>query len=178
MILTTKRLILRPIRMSEAPLYFENASRPEVNFSLGMLPPKSVAAMRGKIRQGLASWKGRGPRTMAYSIYLKRERVWVGSMNLRWPHRGVAELGYAVRPSHWGKGYATEAVGRVVEMAFRKFAAHRVQATCWVENQGSARVLEKCGFRREGRLRGFMRVGDRIRDEFGYGITRADFLED
>lgn len=107
MILTTKRLILRPIRMSEAPLYFENASR----------------------------------------------------------------------PSHWGKGYATEAVGRVVETAFRKFSAHRVQATCWVKNQGSARVLEKCGFRREGRLRGFMRVGDRIRDEFGYGITRADFLE-
>lgn len=178
MILATKRLILRPIRMSEAPQYYENASRSEVNFALGMLPPKSVDAMREKIRPALASWKKNGARTMAFSIYLKRrERVWVGSMNLRWPHVGVGEMGYAIRPVYWGNGYATEAVEALTALAFRNFGAHRVQATCWVKNRGSARVLEKCGFRREGRLRGFMRVGHRIRDEFGYGITRADYLK-
>jgi len=41
--------------MSEAPLYFENASHPEVNFALGMLPPKSVDAMRKKIHYATSS---------------------------------------------------------------------------------------------------------------------------
>lgn len=177
MILATKRLILRPIRMSEARLYFENATRSEVNFSLGIMPPKSAAYTRGQIREALKDWKRSGARTLAFSIYLKRKRVWVGGMNLRWPHRGVGELGYAVHPKHWGKGYATEAVRRVTALAFEKFAAHRVQATCWVKNPGSMRVLEKSGFRREGRLRGFMRIGDKIRDEFSFAITRADFSE-
>lgn len=175
MILKTKRLILRPIRLDEAPLYFENASRPEVNFAGGILPPKSVADTRKRVRKGVSAWAGRGARLMSFSIYLKRGRVWIGGINLRWPHRGVGEMGYAVHPDHWGKGYATEAVSRVVALAFEKFGAHRVQATCWVKNAGSRRVLNKAGFREEGRLRGFMRIGDRIRDEFSFGITRADF---
>ncbi len=175
MILKTRRLILRPIRLSEAPLYFENASRSEVNFAAGILPPKSVAFTRGQIRAALRAWKGHGARKMAFSIYSKRDRAWIGGINLRWPHGGVGEIGYAVHPDHWGKGYATEAVERIVALAFEKFSAHRVQATCWVKNAGSRRVLKKTGFREEGRLRGFMRIGDRIRDEFSYGITRVDF---
>ena len=175
MILTTKRLILRPIRMSEAPLYFEDASDPEICFAAG-LPPQTRASMRERVRKAAADWKGPGARRMAFSIYLKPKVVWIGGISLRWPHGGVAELGYAIRPAFWGKGCATEAVRLVTALAFEKFAAHRVQATCWVENPGSARVLEKSGFRREGRLRGFMRIGDRIRDESGYGITRADFF--
>lgn len=50
--LKSRRLILRPIRLSEAPFYFENASRSEVDFAAGILPPKSVAFTRG---QGFAS---------------------------------------------------------------------------------------------------------------------------
>lgn len=176
MILTTRRLILRPIRLGEAPLYYEDARLPEVNVAAGMPAPKSFAETRARVRKAAAAWKGRGPRRMAFSIYLKKERAWIGGINIRWPHNGVGELGYALRPAFWGKGYATEAVRAVTALGFRKFAAHRVQATCWVRNTGSGRVLEKAGFRREGRLRGFMRVGDRVRDEFGYGITRADFL--
>ncbi len=175
MTLKTKRLILRPIRMSEAPLYFAYSSLPEVNFALGMLPPKSVAQTRRGIREAVASWRGKGARTMAFSLYLRRERRWIGGMNLRWPHRGVAEMGYALHPDHWGKGYATEAVTRVTALAFETFSAHRVQATCWVKNAGSRRVLKKAGFRQEGRLRGFMRVGNRVRDEYSFGITLADF---
>jgi len=137
MILTTKHLILRPIRLGEAPLYFEDASDPEVCFAAG-LPPQTMTSMRERVRKAAADWEGLGARRLAFSIYLKPPRVWIGGINIRWPHGGVGELGYAIRPAFWGKGYATEAVRRVTALAFLEFAAHRVQANCRVENPGSA----------------------------------------
>lgn len=93
---------------------------------------------------------------------------------LRWPHRGLGEIGYGLHPRNWGRGYATEAVKRITALAFDRFGAHRVQATCWAKNAASARVLVKAGYNKEGRLRGYLKRGDAVRDEFMFGLARAD----
>lgn len=173
MILTTRRLELRPVRADDASLYFALNRRPEVAVPGGFLP-WTLPLARKRLREGAALWKDLdGER--AFAIALKAGGTWIGGITLRWPHRGVGELGYGVTPEHWGRGYATEAVIAVLGFAFARRGAHRVQATCWVGNPASAKVLKKAGLREEGVLRGFLKRGQDVRDERMFGITRWDW---
>ena len=52
----------------------------------------------------------------------------------------------------WGQGYASEALRAVVDLA-RRLGVVRLYALCHVEHPASSRVLDKCGFAREGVLR-------------------------
>lgn len=168
----TRRLLLRPVRLSDAPAFAACSRDPRVAAPVGIGAPWSLATARGRVRSALKAMRGRGQRLLAVSLLRRSDGAWLGSLNLRWPHAGVGELGYYLLPEHWGKGYATEAVRRVVDLAFREFGAHRVQATAWVRNPGSARVLRKAGLLKEGRLRGYLKRGDEVRDEFMFGVAR------
>ena len=63
---------------------------------------------------------------------------------------GTVDIGYGVRPEHWGKGYATEAARGLIAWAFRQPGVQRVTADCLATNAASIRVLEKAGMRRLG----------------------------
>ena len=56
-----------------------------------------------------------------------------------------AEIGYVINPDFWGKGYATEAVKRVIDFGFSELNLHRIEARYIVGNDISRRVMEKCG---------------------------------
>lgn len=172
--LATRRLLLKPVALTDAPRFAACSREPRVAGPVGIGSAWTLAAARKRVREARALMRGRAPRLLAVSLFLRSDGTWIGSLNLRWPHAGVGELGYYVLPEHWNKGYATEAVKRVVDWAFRERGAHRVQATAWVRNPGSARVLRKAGLRKEGRLRGYLRRGDEVRDEFIFGVTRRD----
>lgn len=60
-----------------------------------------------------------------------------------------AALGYWIARDHRGRGYASEAVGAVVQLA-RTLGHRRIVASHFVDNPASGRVLEKSGFRRTG----------------------------
>ena len=66
------------------------------------------------------------------------------------PAGQLAMVGYTLAPEAQGRGYATEAVGAVVDRLFAKSRVHRVAATLDPRNLESARVLERLGFRYEG----------------------------
>jgi RimJ/RimL family protein N-acetyltransferase len=62
-----------------------------------------------------------------------------------WDEDGVIELGYRLRRSAWGKGYATEGSRALVNKGFTEFGVRRVVAETLAGNWGSRRVLEKSG---------------------------------
>jgi RimJ/RimL family protein N-acetyltransferase len=62
-----------------------------------------------------------------------------------------ATIGYSIRVADQGKGYATEAVGAVIDALFDEAHLHRIVAGVDPDNVASKRVLEKIGFRYEGR---------------------------
>ena len=62
-----------------------------------------------------------------------------------------ATIGYSIAATEQGKGYATEAVTAVVAALFTEAGIHRVSASIDPGNTASRRVLEKLGFRYEGR---------------------------
>ena len=57
------------------------------------------------------------------------------------------ELGYRLRNSAWGKGYATEGSRALVDKAFAELGVERIYAETMAVNTASRRVLEKAGFR-------------------------------
>ena len=58
---------------------------------------------------------------------------------------GACEIGYGLGSNYWGRGYATEAVGRFIEYLFREKGLHTVYASFFAGNDASRRVMEKCG---------------------------------
>lgn len=76
----------------------------------------------------------------------------------------TAELTYSVRPERWGQGLATALCGALVGWGFNERGWVRIQATTLVEHEASQRVLHKCGFALEGRVRNFRMVRGQPRD--------------
>jgi len=82
-----------------------------------------------------------------------------------------AQIGYVVHRPFSGRGVATAAVRELTELVETLPDISRVWATCAVENVASARVLEKCGFEREGILRNWVTYpaqGGRPFDNYSY----------
>ena len=85
-----------------------------------------------------------------------------------------ASLGFSLLPEVWGRGYATEAVGAVLDWAFATFDLNRVQAEADTRNVASRRVLEKLGFLCEGTLRQDCVVDGVVSDSWVFGLLRSD----
>ena len=102
---------------------------------------------------------------------------YLGGLSLR-PLDGsptTVDIGYAFAPHAQGKGYATEAVGALVDEAFALRDAQRVFATIFVGNTASRRVLDKVGFQFEGTVRRAALKYGQWRDEWLMAITRPDW---
>ncbi len=68
--------------------------------------------------------------------------------------RQVAEIGYATRPGDRGQGVMSLAVPAAYRWGFEGLGLHRIALGHMVDNAGSRRIAEKCGFTFEGRFRG------------------------
>lgn len=97
-------------------------------------------------------------------------------LNVDIPHRR-AEVGYALNREFWGGGYATEGLELMIAFAFGPMNLHRLEADVHPENQGSFRLLEKQGFKREGYLRERWHHLGRIEDGVFLGLIRHEWLE-
>ncbi|MFC7538009.1 GNAT family N-acetyltransferase [Sphingomonas sp. GCM10030256] len=73
----------------------------------------------------------------------------VGACGLARLPSGAVELGYWIARGHWGRGYATEAVRQLIEIADTLGLA-QLEASHFVDNPASGRVLEKLGFKPTG----------------------------
>src|SRR4051794_17020388 len=76
------------------------------------------------------------------------------------------ELGYVVAPAARGRGAAREMLRQLTDWAFRELAALRIVLYIDVDNPGSIRVAERCGYRREGVLRS-LHVKQELRRDVG-----------
>lgn len=85
-----------------------------------------------------------------------------------------AEIWYKFHVDFWGKGYATEAVNKILDFGFNELHLHRIGAGCAINNLGSIKVLEKAGMTREGQKRKVLPLKDGWSDNFEYAILSTD----
>lgn len=147
--LETTRLRLRRPRPADAASVFERyASDPEVTRYLGWPTHKSVADTDGFLAYCDAEWERwpAGP-----YLVESREGVLLGSTGLGFETPEQAATGYVFARDAWGRGYATEALTAMRDLA-RGLGVQRLYALCHPDHRASHHVLEKCGFLREGTL--------------------------
>jgi [ribosomal protein S5]-alanine N-acetyltransferase len=114
----------------------------------------------------------RGP-TTNFAIELAGEAIGgIGCRLLDDVNCKTAEIGYWLGEPFWGRGIATAALLQTTDYAFQTFGLERVQAHVFSWNPASARVLEKCGYVLEGRLRRSIFKDGRLSDALLYARIR------
>ncbi|MBI1839334.1 MAG: GNAT family N-acetyltransferase [Verrucomicrobia bacterium] len=147
----TTRLVLRRPQATDAEAIFDRyASDQNVTRFLGWPRHRSLEATREFLGFSDAEW-ARWPAGPYLLESLEDGRL-LGSAGFAFETPYRAMTGYVIAKDAWGMGYATEALRAVVGIAWG-IGLVRLYAPCHVENAASVRVLEKCGFAREGVLR-------------------------
>jgi RimJ/RimL family protein N-acetyltransferase len=148
--LTTERLSIRPSLESDAAAFQAYRRLPEVAEWLPRLSDDlaSVQERFGneefRIRTLVIERDGQ----MVGDLYLSISDTWAqAEVQDRAPQQ--AEIGWALSPTHQGQGLALEAVRGLVDRCFGDLGLHRVYATCFADNVGSWKLMEKLGMRRE-----------------------------
>ncbi len=115
----------------------------------------------------------------AYPFFVFRERddLLVGGLMLANVRRGIVQagtIGYWVGQTHARQGYMTAALRALLPFAFGGLGLHRVEAACIPTNVPSTRLLEKCGFTREGLARRYLCINGVWQDHYLYGLVNDD----
>lgn len=113
------------------------------------------------------------------NVWRKSDDLFVGGSGLHRIDWSVPrfEIGYWVRQSLQGKGYVTEAVLRIRDMAFADLAAERVEIRCDAANRRSSAVALRANFVLEATLRNDGRNRDGVlTDSMIFSMLRSDWL--
>jgi [ribosomal protein S5]-alanine N-acetyltransferase len=145
----TSRLILSAPSAEDAVSIFERyASDPDVTRYLGWPRHQSIADTEAFLKFSAAEWEQRpaGP----YVIRARSDGRLLGGTGLGFEgvDTSLAVTGYVLAKDAWGKGYATEALRAMIDVA-QQIEVGRLYALCHTEHRASWRVLEKCGFARD-----------------------------
>lgn len=146
--LSTERLVLRRWRDEDAEALYRYAKDPAVGPIAGWQPHTSVEQSLGIIHTVFSS-----PETYAVVVKGADEPIGcAGIMSVDSMHGSMlgadsAEIGYWIGREHWGNGYATEAVRRLLSRCFMDLGISKVWCVYYEGNVRSRRVMEKCGFK-------------------------------
>jgi RimJ/RimL family protein N-acetyltransferase len=147
----TARLVLRRPRAADAETIFARfASDREVTKYVGWPVHLGVEDTRAFLAFAETEWD-HWP-AGAYLVLSRAGGVLLGSTGLSFETPYRAMTGYVLARDAWGQGYATETLQAMIDLA-PTCGVRRLYAICHTEHSASYRVLEKCGFAREGILR-------------------------
>jgi len=166
--LATDRLVLRPLVQDDWEMALEMFMDPEVmKFVADVSSEEALAEeMKAAIRRGA------GGRIGVWCVLQRETGEKLGTAALlplpieeddtdwsllqedRYPDAEI-EVGYILKRSAWGNGYATEACHRLVQFAFEETELDEIVAVTDPRNAVSQKVLGKCGFRDEGLRRAY-----------------------
>lgn len=148
-----KRVTLRPVIEEDWELRYEWLTDPVVNQTLpsGSGMPLTPEVIRERTRR-----YAQADQSAAYFTITREDGIPIGNTQLFniHPWSRHAEFGIWIGDKKvWGKGYATEVIGVVLDFAFERLNLHKVYLTVDADNPGAIRAYEKAGFYKDGILR-------------------------
>jgi RimJ/RimL family protein N-acetyltransferase len=177
----TEKLYLRPYRSGDGPLLYAAGMRNRehlAEFESGnlLMLLKSEAQAEEIIDNLAADWAAH--KFFFIGIFEKASDRWVGQVYVESNNRDLPEftIGYVADANYEGKGFISEAIRSVLGMLFIDMRAHRIKSDCHENNIRSWRLLERCGFKREGHLRENKRNADgSFHGDYLYGLLQSEF---
>ena len=180
--LRTERLLLRPLTLDDAPKLLQyvltnrrwlspwEPAHPSSYFTL--------EGQRGILAQCNEDRRAESGILLGVFERDARNSELQGRISVSGIVRGIWQngfVGYSISEARAGKGYMTESLRRLVLYSFAELRLHRLQASIIPRNTASLRVVEKCGFRYEGRALRYLKINEVWEDHDLFAIT-ADEL--
>jgi ribosomal-protein-alanine N-acetyltransferase len=145
--------ILREQEDSDVEDFFRYYTDPSVNeFILTEVPRSTEDARRELYYWRNVFYNNDG---IYFAIANKSDNKMIGAVGLssKYSHHNRIELSYDMAKEYWRKGIMTSAIGEVIKYGFEELKINRIEAFASINNIPSIKLLEKCGFKLEGRLR-------------------------
>lgn len=148
-ILESKRLLFRNFDLEDSEMLFSIRSNPTVLKYMDAFPQKDAVAATLLIQN---NWKAFSNKEgLNWAIVEKESQQFIGYFGF-WrliKNHCRAEIGYALHPSYWNKGYMHETVQSMLDFAFNQLRLHSIEANVNPNNKASIALLKKNGFVQE-----------------------------
>ncbi len=116
-------------------------------------------------------------RAYSFLIFNIEDKSLLGGVNVGNVRRGVsqsASLGYWIGKQHSKKGYMKEALDVLIPSLFLDLQLNRIEAATLENNLASKNLLNKIGFRKEGKLRKYLKINGEWQDHDLYSLLEYD----
>ena len=168
---TTRDFKLRHFRMGDADAIVKHANNLKIyRATIAMPYPYRRGEAVEWIEQNHAEEARKHPGMISLAIVVDGEAV--GCIGLSDIEGHKAAVGYWLAEEYWGRGIMTGALKLTTRYALGDMGLRRLYATVFLFNKASMRVLEKCGYRREGILRKETEKDGRLYDMALYAKVR------
>lgn len=158
------RVTLHPVEEGDLEFLQETLNHPEVRPGIAATDPINLEQERDWFESFVED------DSVQFLVCADGERAGTIGLTDVNERSGNAEVGYFYHPDYWGNGYATDALGEVVDFAFGQRRLHKVYARAFAFNDASRRVLEKVGFEQEGLFREQTFADGEYVDVYRYGL--------
>jgi RimJ/RimL family protein N-acetyltransferase len=173
----SERLILRRFEDSDLAAFVAYRNDPEVARyqSWDSFDEREASAL---IREMESEQPGVPGEWFQFAIEPKETGGLVGDCALRVDRQEHyrAEIGFTLAHEHQGKGFASEAVSRLLDYVFDDLGLHRVVAIVDCRNKPSWALLERVGMRREGHFLENVWFKGEWSDEYLYAVLKDEWL--
>ena len=172
--LWTEHLVLRRYRPEDArDLYRSFGTDPEMAKYSGWNPYAAPETAQETVRGFIESYAD----AHSYSWVMDVDDVVVGTIGAYDYANDQIEVGFSVDKGWQGRGFATEALRKVLAYLTENEGIPCVTAWCAAENRGSRRVLEKAGMKLVRTEKGGLTVGEKTYDKLIFAYEGEEKTE-
>lgn len=175
--ISTERLVLRGIRISDAESIFKYRSNPQIYKFQGWRP-QTLEEVKEFICEKVAKVPNESDTWYQLGILVKETDELVGDIGIHFigEENKQVEIGFTMSLENQGKGYATEAVIGVINYLFGNLEKHRITASVDPRNTRSIALLERVGMRKEAHFRKSYWFDNEWTDDVVYAILKEEWV--
>jgi RimJ/RimL family protein N-acetyltransferase len=168
-----KRINLRKVTLSDAESIHLNAKDKDICMAVPLPMPYTLKSAQNYVKICQKKWKDRNETQFGIEDRETGEIIgMIGLMNIDFDLK-KAEVGYWIGKKYWGTGLSKEALDLILKYAFSSLKLNRIYAKVFSKNIPSVKLLEKCSFQLEGRLRRDGKFKGKWDDQLIYGLIKG-----
>lgn len=171
--LKTKRLLLRPIHITDVDRFYAYRSDVLTNQYQGWIPKNKKEA--NDFIAKTASIINQSGTWFQLVLMEKESNTLIGDVGIHFIDYRQVELGCTLDKKHQGKGYATEALRKVIDYLFNDLKKHRITTSIDPANASSIQLVERLDFRKEAYFVESLYLNGQWCDDVVYALLKREW---
>jgi ribosomal-protein-alanine N-acetyltransferase len=177
--LYTERLITRDHILGDLPEHHKLLSD---EISMRYLPDiktKNMEESKENLVKSIEEANSKNRKLYFFRMENKNTKEYIGEIGYtvkqETPFGKIVDMGYFINEKHWGKGYTTEGLRKVMEFVFKRNNVYRISTGCIKENRGSEKVMVKCGMIKEAEHKEYQLHENKLIDRVEYRLLKHEW---